>query len=159
MKISSAAILFSGFALSLACSATGALASDCETNYGIAGSSFTNTTGWLDLGNVTFPGKKNKCKNKAIANCSRAEVKNLIKQYAPVGSANFQSLCAKGSIQIYFDSQVEGKRFSKDGTCTVAISFHRAPCPPYDAYSSLDLKAGVRLAVESRPMSRRDCRA
>jgi hypothetical protein len=135
--------------LSIASGAEPASANDCEANYGIAGSSFTNTTGWLNLGNVGFGifnnSMKNKCKAKAIANCSRQEVINLIHQYAPVGSANFQSICASGSISIYYDTQVAGRKNSKDGTCNVAIRCTRPPCPPYTGYSALEDMTGAKL--------------
>ncbi len=136
---------------------------NCKVNYSIAGSSFTNTTGWIDLGSVTHGvggnSMKNKCKNKAIANCSRAEVINLIHQYAPVGSANFQSICTSGSISIYYDDDLpahEGKK-TKDGTCNVAISCTRPPCP-WTGYSALDDLGGSKVAkVNSTSSDLTDC--
>jgi hypothetical protein len=126
-----------------------AYALTCEARYGIDGSSFTNTTALLNLGDVSRgignQSAKNKCQRLAINNCSRAEVMNLIHQYAPVGSANFQNICTSGSIRIYYDDRVENLTRSKDGTCNVAIHCTRPPCPPYNGYGALEDSGGSKV--------------
>ena len=136
---------------------------NCTGNYGIAGSSFTTTTGWINLGSVTHgiggASMKNKCKNKAVLNCSRAEGINLIHQYAPVATQNFQNICTSGSISIYYDTDLpahEGKK-TKDGTCSVAIRCTRPPCP-WTGYSAREDLGGAKVAqVKSTSSNLANC--
>ena len=101
---------------------------DCEANY-ILDNAGTITTGWIDLGTVGGPlkNKKKLCKQRAIDNCAKAKARLL--DYAPVGSANMNSICDQGKLSVYFDSKVDGKINSKDGTCSVTIQCTRPPCP------------------------------
>jgi hypothetical protein len=109
----------------------------CTVRFGILG----NATQVLDLGTVAATAvppksKRQKCKERAITHCSRAEVKALVMQYAPVGSANFQTVCAQGGQMVWFDTTVDNHTNSKDGQCKALISCTRPPCP-FTNYSSL----------------------
>jgi len=77
----------------------------------------THSTGWIYLGDVSgfLANKKKKCKELAMANCGRPEPINLVKNYVPANQG-----CA--GIDVYFDTRVEGKINSKDGTCKVKPS-------------------------------------
>jgi hypothetical protein len=98
----------------------------CEVNYSLDNAG-TIVTGWIDLGNVTWPNRRQKCKNLAIANCANAKSKLLT--YAPIGSANMQSICNQGKLCVYFDTRVGNLRYTKDGTCCTPIGCTRPDCP------------------------------
>jgi Mucin-2 protein WxxW repeating region len=94
---------------------------NCEVNYFLDNAG-TISTGWQSLGTVGgfLVNKKKQCKKKAIAACALAKQKLLV--YAPVESGNFNSICSKGKLDVYFDTMVEGKINSKDGYCSTSVS-------------------------------------
>jgi hypothetical protein len=103
-----------------------ALGQRCEANYALDNAG-TIVTGWIDLGQVSWPNRRQKCKNLAIANCAYAKQKLLV--YAPVGSANMQSICNQGRLCVYFDTRVGGLKYTRDGNCCTPITCTRPPCP------------------------------
>lgn len=107
---------------------------DCHVNYQLDNAG-TISTGWIYLGKVKgiLANKKKKCKKLAIKYCAKSKQKLLA--YAPVGSANMQSLCNKRRLTVYFDTKVEGKRNSKDGYCSTPIKCTRPPCK-WTAYAN-----------------------
>lgn len=80
-----------------------------------------NTTDWIDLGEVggLFVSKRNACKKLAAKNCDLAQVKQLVRDNVP------ESQACPGGINVDFDIEVDGKKLSKDGSCTVT------PACPY----------------------------
>lgn len=102
-------------------------AKKCEVTY-ILDTAGTITTGWIDLGTVSFPNRRQKCKNRAIANCQHAKAK--LTTYAPVGSANMQAICDQGELRgVYFDTRIGNLKYTKDGNCSTAVGCTRPPCP------------------------------
>jgi hypothetical protein len=103
---------------------------NCRANY-VLDNAGTITTGWIDLGTVggTFVNKKKKCRTLASQNCAYAKAK--LPEYAPVGSANFHAICKAGKVGVYFDTEVEGKKNTKDGTCSVPVAC-KCACTDYD---------------------------
>lgn len=87
-----------------------ARACDCQWIVG------TQSTGWIYLGEVSglLANKKKLCKELAQKNCNRAEVVNLVKKSMPADKA------CPGGVDVYFDTRVEGKINSKDGSCRVS---------------------------------------
>ena len=85
---------------------------DCHAQWIIG----TQSTGWLYLGEVSgfLANKKQKCKLLALKSCNLPEVVNLVKNNVPAGQA------CPGGISVYFDTRVEGKTNSRDGSCTVS---------------------------------------
>ena len=104
----------------------------CEVNYTLDNAG-TITTGWINLGQVYFPNKRSACKGKAEAACAAAKAKLPV--YAPVGSATMQAICNQGYINVYFDTRVGGKKYTRDGSCRAPVACTRQPCPPWTGYS------------------------
>ena len=102
----------------------------CQVNYTLNNAG-TISTGWINLGKVYFPNKRQSCKQKAIANCKNAQqIKALLPSYAPVGSQNMQAICSAGQLNnIYFDTKVGSLKYTKDGFCSSYVSCSRPPCP------------------------------
>lgn len=105
---------------------------NCQANY-ILDNAGKITTGWIELGTVGGPliNKKLKCKALAMSRC--AIPKDTLLVYAPVGSPNFNAICGTGGINVYFDSKVDGKVNSKDGTCRMPVACLGkvdCKCPP-----------------------------
>lgn len=98
----------------------------CEVSY-VLDNAGTIVTGWIDLGEVSWPNRRVKCKNLAIANCEKSKAKLLT--YAPVGSANMQSICNQGKLCVYFDTRVENIKNTRDGSCCTPVACTRQPCP------------------------------
>jgi hypothetical protein len=107
--------------------------SSCEVNYTLDNAG-TITTGWINLGQVSFPNKRSACKGKAEAACAAAKAKLPV--YAPVGSATMQAICNQGYINVYFDTRVGGNvKYTRDGSCRAPVACTRQPCPPWTGYS------------------------
>jgi hypothetical protein len=85
-------------------------ARDCEAAYSYNGKV---SNPWHDLGSVSGGNKKKKCKEKAEARGDLALA--IVKQSFATPP---QASCGN-SIDVYFDTQVEGKRNSKDGKVSV----------------------------------------
>lgn len=94
---------------------------NCQVNYTLDNAGKI-TTGWIELGDVggTLVNKKSKCKKLAQEKCSIP--REALLAYAPVGSANFNAICSTGGISVYFDSKVDGKVNSKDGSCRMPVA-------------------------------------
>lgn len=94
---------------------------NCQANYTLDNAGKI-TTGWTDLGTVggTLVNKKNQCRKLAKETCRIPKDKLLV--YAPVGSPNFNAICSTGGINVYFDSKVDGKVNSKDGSCRMPVA-------------------------------------
>lgn len=86
-----------------------AKACDCRWTIG------THSTNWIYLGQVSgvFVNKKEACKKLALAACQRAEVINLVKANVPASQA------CPGGVNVDFDTRVEDRINSRDGTCRV----------------------------------------
>lgn len=120
-------ILYAAFVASEASAAP----KSCKANY-VLDNAGTISTGWKDLGPVggTFANKKKKCRELAREHCSYATEK--LNEYAPAGSANFNAICSTGGINVYVDTEVEGKKNTKDTSCRAAVSCNSirlCPCP------------------------------
>lgn len=111
--------------LALASNSSFAAPKECYANY-MLDTERTIATGRIYLDKVKGLNKKKKCKELAMKNCARAKAKLL--DYAPVGSANMKSICNKGKFAVYVDSEVKGKKNSRDGICYVPVQCTRPPC-------------------------------
>ena len=100
----------------------------CQVNYSI--NNGTISTGWINLGKVYFPEKRKDCKQKAIDNCRKEQkIKASLPSYAPVGSGDMQTLCDRGYLNIYFDTRIGNKKWTKDGNCNFNVVCTKPPCP------------------------------
>lgn len=100
----------------------------CEVNYSI--NNGTISTGWINLGKVYAPQKREDCKQKAIDNCQKEQkIKAFLPSYAPVGSGDMQTLCDRGYLDIYFDTRIGNKKWTKDGNCNHRVVCTKPPCP------------------------------
>ncbi len=103
---------------------------DCDANYT---HNSTNFTGWKFIDKVDGLNKKAECKKKSIDKGPSIVRQNLSAVNLPaLSAANWNGYC-DGGIKIYVDTQVEGKKNSKDGefmfkaTCTKG----NGPCIRY----------------------------
>jgi hypothetical protein len=113
-------------ALSVAFSGGAQASKSCDVNYTLDNAG-TISTGWIHQGNVTWPSRKQECKNLAIDHCQVTRAALI--QYAPVGSANFNAICNAGGVNVYFDTKVGNLKKTKDGNCKAPVTCTRAPCP------------------------------
>ena len=107
-------IITTAIALLITCSAF-AKPRDCEANYTHNQSNFT---GLIDLGKVggMFVNKKKQCKERAQNEGPKHVKANLAKLNLPaLSSANWANYCKNG-VTFYFDTHVEGKKNTKDGS-------------------------------------------
>ena len=85
----------------------------CEANFTHNSTSYT---GWKYIGEVSGLDKKKECKEKSLAQASsivKANISSL--NFPALSSSNWSNYCANG-ITVYVDTQVEGKKNSKDGS-------------------------------------------
>lgn len=81
---------------------------DCKANYTADSKSYT---GWINVGQVGGLNKKSECKSKSLS-AGPAQVKAKLASSLP---AVTDAYCKNG-IKIYADTEVEGKKNSKDGS-------------------------------------------
>ena len=91
-------------------------------------------TGWVQMNDVFFPDREEKCKKHAIDSCNLATIpKAALLQYAPVGSANFLSICKSGGVNVDWETKVDGKKTGRRGSCFLKVSCSKSPvvckCP------------------------------
>jgi hypothetical protein len=120
------------FGLSFALTGSAQASKPCDVNYTLDNAG-TISTGWIHLGNVTWPARKQECKELAIKHCQVTRA--TLVQYAPVGSANFNAICNAGGINVYFDTKVGPLKKTKDGNCKAPVTCTKPPCP-WTGYST-----------------------